>query len=54
MREGILEGGRKMCEHSINLLLLLVIVVIVGPHAALCQVSHIAVGVVIVVVVSLW
>ena len=53
MREGIPEGGRKTREHSIDLLLLLVVVVGGRPHAALRQVGRVAVGVVIVVVVSL-
>ncbi len=48
MREGIQEGGKKTREHSIDLLLL---VVVVGgrPHA-LRQVGR---GAVVVVVVSL-
>jgi hypothetical protein len=43
------EGGRKTRKHSIDLLLLLV--VSGGPHAALHQVSRVAV---VVIVVSLW
>ncbi len=43
--EGILEGGRKVCEHSSDVLLL-----VVGgcPHVPLCQVGCVA-GVVVVV-----